>query len=69
MLANDDVVHGSENHLYLALQVIGRAYLPHSPSMVPTGIGTLPISLGSLPRCPHPGSPCCHVPLESLAHH
>jgi hypothetical protein len=25
--------------------------------------------LGSLPRCPHPGSPCCHVPLDPLAHH
>ena len=31
-----------------------------------TGMGLPP--LGRLPRCPHPGSPCCHVPLEPLAH-
>ena len=32
------------------------------------GIGLLN-PLGSLPCCPHPGSLCCHVPLEPLAHH
>jgi hypothetical protein len=67
MLATVKVVHGSENHLYPALQVIGRACYPHSPSMVRTGKGPSP--LGSLPRCLHPGSPRCHVPLEPLAHH
>ena len=25
-------------------------------------------ALGSFPRCPHPGSACCHVSLEPLAH-
>ncbi len=66
MLATDNVVHGSENHLYPAFQVIGRACLPHRPSMDRTGIGLPP--LGS-PLCLHPGSPCCHVPLKPLAHH
>jgi hypothetical protein len=66
MLATVNVVHVSENHLYPALQVIGTACLPHRPSMDRTGMGLPP--LGSLPRCPHPGSPCCHVPLKPLAH-
>jgi hypothetical protein len=42
MLTTYEVVHGSENYLNSALQVIGRACYPHSPSMVRTGIGTLP---------------------------
>jgi len=33
MLAADNVVHGSENHLYPTLQVIGRDCDLHSPSM------------------------------------
>ena len=39
MLATFNVVKGSKNHLYPALQVIGRACLPHSPSTDRTGIG------------------------------
>ena len=42
MLATVNVVNGSENHLYPAPQVIGRACYPHSPSMVRTGIGPIP---------------------------
>jgi hypothetical protein len=60
MLATVNVVHGSENHLYHALQVIGTACLPHRPSMDRTGMGLPP--LGSLPRCPHPGSPAAMSP-------
>ncbi len=57
MLTTISVVHGSENHLYPALQVIGRACLPHRPSMDRTGMG--------LP--PWVASPAAHTPAAPAA--
>jgi len=41
MLASVNVVHGSENHLYPTLQVIGRACYPRQSSLDHMGKGTL----------------------------
>jgi hypothetical protein len=44
MLATVNVVHGSENHLYPALQVIGKAWHPRQSSLDHMGKG--PLHLG-----------------------
>ena len=43
MLASVNVVHGSENHLYPALQVIGKALYPRQSSLDHMGKGPLPL--------------------------
>jgi|688.fasta_scaffold269115_3 hypothetical protein len=56
MLATVNVVHGSENHLYPALQIIGTACYPHSPSIDRKGIGPLHSWVAS-PAAPTPAAP------------
>ena len=61
MLTTISVVHGPDNHLYPALQVIGRACLPHRPSMDRTGIGLPPLWVAS-PAAPNPAAPAALYP-------
>ena len=61
MLTTIRVVHGPENHLYSALQVIGKALYPRQPSLDHMGKGPLPPWVAS-PAAPTPAAPAAMSP-------
>jgi len=62
MLATVKVVHGSENHLYPALQVIGKAWYPRQPSLDHMGKGPLTPPWVASPAAPNPAAPAAMYP-------